>query len=102
MYRPLGRRPVEVALATFVDTPATWLNDVKTESAASGSSAPRLTAPPVSVRINSRYVVASVERVHRILTEFESGVSGNTYERVGFKVPIFQELPPLGELKIGD
>jgi hypothetical protein len=86
---------------TLVVTVETELNAMNVESVPSGSTEPRFPAPAVSERVNSRYVVASVDSVHRILTEFASGVSGNTYEIVGFRVPIFQELPLVGETNVG-
>ena len=55
----------------------------------------------MSERVSTRKVVASVESVHLIVTEFERGVSGNKYESVGFSVPIFQELASVGELMRG-
>ena len=87
--------------AIFVDPPRTGFNCASVEPGARGSTAPRLTAPAVSERDNSRKVVASVESAHLILTEFERGLSGNAYESVGFSVPIFQELASIGELMIG-
>ena len=76
VYRPFGIRPVEPIFEILVDTLDTPFNEEIADSAASGSIAPRLDVPAVLARSTSRYVVASVERVHRILTEFESGVSG--------------------------
>jgi len=59
---------------------------------ASGSNAPRETAPLVASKTSSRYVVTSVESVHLSFTDPVSGVSGNRYETVGLEVPMLNAV----------
>ena len=59
---------------------------------ASGSNAPRETAPFEASKTNSLYVVTSVESVHLSFTDPVNGVSGRRYETTGFVLPMLNAV----------